>query len=952
MDRKDFDLEYKDLDVGSSKTKTAAKKKGGFLGKFVSFLLGMMFGAVALVGGVIGGTYLALTRVKINDAVNKVEGIAGIQIPLDDYLSEVYANQSVLDLVQDIVGVASDVASGKGTLNDLNTISPAVGKLLTGEGGLLELLAGYGLKLDASQVMNKYLVKGDNASGEETDYLFGYITSEIKNMPLDSILKVAGMEGNALIDILVYGIEDEDYTRDEQGNIVMKDGKEILTLGGVGGADLTDRILKAPAGSFMKSMGFEGNALLDTIIYGIEGEDYTVLGDKKVMNPGKHQLTFEELLGSGFESRLDKLPVDAILDVKTNDSMMLAVAYGTKNRYTINGNKVTMNQIEYTLDNGVFYDDKGVEVKAMVEEFNGSEFAYVLTLADETKQYVKLKDGKYVAYAYEEYNDAYKPILYPKNTVGDLQDDMASLVDDVTLADILSIENKDGDVLSSIAFKADGTPRTIGELRNNQAEIMDTITLADAIGIDENEEGMIHAIAFDKDGNARTLGDFKDGKSKEIFNSITIEDALDVTESSHAVIKAIAFDKDGNARTLADFEGAKSNAIIDSITLADALGVTQGDGDMMSAIAFDKDGNPRTLGDFSDETTREGIIKDIELTSVIKTTPSEADAVVRYMLYGKEGVHYNVGADGQPVYLLKRVALLGTSVYNEYGELIEGATANGTASYTHQGKTYTLLADNTLGTVNIVTDTDDDIKATLYYVENEYYKPHTIGDMQDGDLLTNMNHHLTLGDMMSEEELERNTILKTLKDVSVDGLPNAINNLTIEDAFSEHFSYRTRDEHGNIYSYHINENGEFVDDNGKVMAGLTLIDINNNPVSMEDKDQALTGTWKYLLMDGKDEHGKIIIRHDYTLVNLDNTASHLTENIETATLFELSRDGIVNNLSGLDDDINPIFLNTKIPVKTGEGHTEEKTLAELGYTKLGYFTIEHLLTFVTVLTTI
>ena len=136
MDRKDFDLEYKDLDVGSSKNKTGAKKKGGFLGKFIAFLLGMMFGAVALVGGVIGGTYLALTRVKINDAVNKVEGIAGIQIPLDDYLSEVYANQSVLDLVKDVAGVVSDVASGKGTLNDLNTISPAVGKLLTGEGGL------------------------------------------------------------------------------------------------------------------------------------------------------------------------------------------------------------------------------------------------------------------------------------------------------------------------------------------------------------------------------------------------------------------------------------------------------------------------------------------------------------------------------------------------------------------------------------------------------------------------------------------------------------------------------------------------------------------------------------------------------------------------------------------------------------------------------------------------
>ncbi len=900
MDRKDFDLDYNDLDVGSSKPKTIVKKKGGFLGKLVAFLLGMIIGAIGLVGGVIGGAYLVLTRVKINDAVNKVEGLAGIEIPLDKYLSDVYANQTVLDFVKEVAKVAADTANGNGTLGDFNAISPAVGRVITGEGGLLELLANYGLKLNANEVMNKYLVKGDNASGEETDYLFGYIMSEVKNMPLDSILKVAGMEGNALIDILVYGIEDEDYTRDEQGNIVMNEGKEVLTIGGAGGADLTNRILKAPAGSFMKSMGFEGNDLLDTLIYGIEEEDYTVVGDKKVMNPGKKQLTLEELLGSGFETRLDKLPIDALLDVKTDDSMMLAVAYGSANRYTIDGDTVVMNPIEYTFKDGAVYDDKDVELKVTVEKADVSEFTYLLTFGDESKQYMKLENGKYIAYAYEEHTDAYKPVLYPKNTVGDLQkeDGLSSLVDAVTLADILNIEKNDNDMMSSIAFDADGNARTIGDLRENQAEIIDSITLADALGIDESEEGMIHSIAFDKDGNARTLGDFKDGKSKEIFNSITIEDALDVSSDSHAVIQAIAFDKDGNARTLADFEGSKSNAIINSVTLADALGIHQEDDDMMSAIAFDKDGTPRTIGDFSDSDKRNSIIHDIELTSVIKTDINEADAVVKYMLYGKEGVHYEIGADGQIVYLLKRVALFYDEVgrvykvYNEYGEQIEDATANDTASYTHQGKTYTLIADDTLGTM----ETTDGNEATLYYVENEYYQPHTIGDMQDGDLLTNMNHHLTLGDMM---DVSNNDILHTLGDVSIDDLPGAINDLTIEDVFGKHFLYRTMDENGNIQSYHIKEiDGEevFVDDsdgNEKVISGLTLIDVNNKPLTMDEKDEALTGTWKYLLRDI--ETGKI--HHDYTLVKLDNATSNLTQNVQGSPLYELKLDGIVNDIS-------------------------------------------------------
>ena len=867
MDRKDFDLDCKDLDVGSSKSEVVVKKKGGFLGKLVSFLLGMIFGAIALVGGVIGGTYFAVSRIKINDAVNKVEGLTGIQIPLDDYLSEVYANQTVLELVKDLAKVARSVANGTGTLGDFNEISPAVGKFIAGEDGLVSVLAGYGLQLDETELMKKYLIKGNNANGEETDYLFGYVMSEVRNMPMDSLLKVAGMEGNALIDILVYGIEDEDYTRDEQGNIVMNEGKEILTLGGMGGADLTDRILKAPAGSFMNAMGFAGNDLLDTLIYGIEGEDYTLVGDKKVMNEGKEQLKLEGLLGSEFETRLDKLPVDALLEVKMDDSMMLAVAYGAEHRYTIDGDKVVMNPVEYTFDNGSVYDDNGDEVKAKVEKADVSEFTYVLTFDDGSKQFIKLESGKYIAYAYEENTDAYKPVLYPKNTVGALQDDMSSLVDAVTLADILGVEQKDGDVMSSIAFDKDGKARTIGDLRDNQAEIIDGITLADALGIDESETGMMGAIAFEKDADGNII----------------------------------------RARTLADFKDGKSTEIIDGITLADALGLKQEDGDMMAAIAFDKDGNARTIGDFKDKDTRDAIISGVELTSVIKKKPGEADAVVCYMLYGKEGVHFTIDTNGDPVYLQKRVAVYGTTVYNEYGEALEGATLNtSTMRYTYNGQEYQLIAAPELGTV----ETTDEHEATLYYIENEYYSAHTIGDMQDGDLLTNMNHHLTLGDMM---DVSGNSILKTLGDVCIDDLPKAINNLTIEDVFSEHFSYRTIDGNETIETYKLNEDGQFVDENDNIVNDPTIQFINIHNQVTSDKDEALTGTWKYLLLDK--ETGEI--HHDYTLVNLNETTSNLSDNMQAAPLYELKRDGIINDVdyNTLDKPLITTYPYTDTPIQ-------------------------------------
>ena len=142
------------------------------------------------------------------------------------------------------------------------------------------------------------------------------------------------------------------------------------------------------------------------------------------MFDGKQQLTLEELMGGDLESRLETLPIDALLDVSVDDTLMLTVAYGAANRYTIVGDGVVMNPIVYTFNGNTAYDDRGNAVAATVTTATQSGFAYELTFADQSKQYIKLVDGEYVAFS-QNGND-FEEVLYPKHTVGDLQGDMAT----------------------------------------------------------------------------------------------------------------------------------------------------------------------------------------------------------------------------------------------------------------------------------------------------------------------------------------------------------------------------------------------------------------------------------------------------------------------------------------------------------------------------------------------
>lgn len=94
-------------------------KKGGFFGKFICLLLGVVLG----VGATVGGVYAATTIVTVKDAAS----IANVKPEtLHKYLGEEYAEKTVAELIGPVGKAFIGFATGEGTLRDLAEISPAV----------------------------------------------------------------------------------------------------------------------------------------------------------------------------------------------------------------------------------------------------------------------------------------------------------------------------------------------------------------------------------------------------------------------------------------------------------------------------------------------------------------------------------------------------------------------------------------------------------------------------------------------------------------------------------------------------------------------------------------------------------------------------------------------------------------------------------------------------------
>lgn len=733
--------------------KVVVKRKGGFLGKFVAFLLGIIFGVVGGLGGVAYAGYYVVTKMKIDDAVNTVNGFSGLGFDYTQYISGEYGQKTVYDLVGDAYTAVMNIATNSGTLQDLDDISPLVYDMIAGKDGeegfsIVKFLQAYEVEIDADKMMDLIVVKpsGTDTSTPNPDvYLMDYLMECAQKMPAPKLFEMLYIKLNPLLDAILNGV----------------DGDDPLSVGGLMGADLITRVYSLPVSLFLEN--------------------------------------------------LDK-----------NDTLMMTLVYGPAYRYTISGSNVEMNQVFYTynVSETKLYDGDGNDVTANVKTFDISARKATIEINGET-QYLQASTSESTAeivkfYAYTD--DTYgTQIKYKETTVADLTSISDLLLNTLTL----------NDVLGESAVAGNDLLKNFGNTKiKDLPEELKKVTIGDLV--DTTGNPILTAL---KDETFATL--------PNKIDNLYVRDVMDVP-ADNLLLNAV---KDTKLSELAEK--------VNNLKIGEMTDV--GDSGILHAL------RNATLTTLEDELDKVQIANNL-------ITPDTDNAVIMYLLYGKENVHYEV--DGNAIKpLQKRVKIDGANVYNAYNEKISGATVSGN-TYTVGGVTYYL------------TDASATLGAGWYYVytnsartEKWMYSPTTIADLKGtSEILDNVMNRLTITDVMGD--VSDNKVLCHLADVTIGGLSEAIHSLTIEDVFEQDM-------------YEKNLDGSFKTD--------------------ASGNRIMKHTWEYMLLDPTTGN----LHHEYTLEdNMNDLMGNFQKNVQHRSLKTLISDRIIE----LEVTTNSSFLNKNISI--------------------------------------
>lgn len=660
----------------------------------------------------------------------------------------------------------------------------------------------------------------------------------LNNIPIADVMNVTPASDRILLS-LAYGNEYKIVGEGENAEIQMLGDAKPRTIYDL--QNNSDAIFKGLYIADALNVTKDSHPVLIALAYGEEGVDFDYDGDEIKMRDGRYPRSLKDLSGSKSETLINGLTLEAALGVKhDSDPLMKGLAFGQEGvHYTVNEstNKIEMNQVSYTLKDGKLYDIDGNEIADMPTSSPLS-----ITVGDET-QYLKEDEdnaGVYLAYNSENFDSKESVITYKKATLGDLSTDSSSLLNNITVADVLGIdsyETEEDALKKSIAYDADGKPYTIGQLSNDPNVVIFNIHLDSVIEADPSDP-LIMYLLYGKENIHYTIEDTEvEGRSRKI----TVGDETKYVVMLQQIVAVHANDAEDN--NLHHIHNEYGEALYDT------------NGDLFHVTEF-------AGSDYDYTYVRDGVTYFLK-----KCAPTDSIQEIRIVgPHADENIHLYAPA-------------------------------------------YFVFAKDENGVISPI-----------------YYEHNSLDSMagEDASLISNLTTRLTLEELLVGVEMEDNFILKHLSHTVISELPHSIETLTIAQVFEKDV-------------YKTDTNGNFVLDS--------------------EGNRVLTGTWKYLLEDtttNTAEGDTITAADEYTLLQMGEMMENMTGNVTKASLFQLSEDGLITNLDGetLGADINAYFLDyTSIEVKNADGTSSMKTLRELGYTKLGYFTVEHLLAFVTVLIT-
>ncbi len=486
-------------------------------------------------------------------------------------------------------------------------------------------------------------------------------------------------------------------------------------------------------GTFLDKVGVERSDMLMAICYGTENEDYILDADGNVvMLDDSKPTTVKDAKESGFESLIQDLPLDALMEVELENEIVTALAYGNPNRYDIQDadgkTTVVMRQVVYLKQGDEFYDADGHHVQAekvgsIYKIIDGEETVYVKASAAPVST-----DG---STTYFGYNDAECTIAkhYQKTKVGDLQTDADELIDALELGTIFGVSPLDSDadeLLVDLSFGEEGKHYKLVDTDNDS--VNDTL-----VWLYDEETGELH--------HPNTIADLtSDDGLRDLMNGIKLSTVLEISPLDEYQGKK----KPDNVMILLCY--GEENV---HYTLVDTD--TDGKPDKINWLT-DENGetySERTIGDLSDSDSN--FFEEFSLASVLELDGS-SEGMMRSIAFGSAS-HYTIGADGKTITMNPVVyTISGDKAYDDRQREVGAVT----------------LVDSANGVYSLTFKNDDDETVTRYLKASGgvYYAYPTqekaVAAAQNTRILYQKT---TLGDMMGDgadaivNDLELYTVL-------------------------------------------------------------------------------------------------------------------------------------------------------------------------------------------------
>ncbi|HIR23362.1 MAG TPA: hypothetical protein IAB32_06230 [Candidatus Scatosoma pullicola] len=495
------------------------RKKGGFWGKFLAVVLGFLFGIIATIGSIAAVGYYLVARMTIRQGIEFVGNLTGKDVDYMDYITDEYANETVMGLVGELQKLSESLSDKTITLADLNAISPLVEKQVTdlsarlaadfriplavnsayhGEDGSVLDEEG-NVIIDASgNVVKKDENGRADFTGKDGEMLVGLMDlpfGEISTFLVDSLAPVqvgavlsapeVGMltpnsENYDLLMLVCYG-DKGNYKTNEAGDIVLDENGNAEMLGG------------AKATTFGNLLGFGGNGGMEAII-----QNMSVAG-------------LMEATGS----------------LDDSDELVRALLYGVEGVHYAVGTEgeIEMLRVGIAVYGGAAYDRGGNLLPGAVEETEGDylytdgDTVYRLERQSEESIEIETEEGPLSLPLLIAEDETGEEVFYKPHTIGDLSGEnslISGITKDLTIGQFMGDGEQSSLSAAISAWKIDDL--------NDQDKIM-SLKIADVIGVDENSPAVLQAMR-DRDWTLAYLND------KDTFNQLALGEVIEIDESN------------------------------------------------------------------------------------------------------------------------------------------------------------------------------------------------------------------------------------------------------------------------------------------------------------------------------------------------------------------------------------------------------------------------------------